>query len=69
YKKVLEMSQLRGKIMQEHKLKSIEKTTRQIYNLNILLPIVSDSEKNYLSQDSDLELDQVDDNRTNNDIY
>ncbi|CAG8658260.1 15653_t:CDS:2, partial [Racocetra fulgida] len=69
YKKVLEMSQLRGKIMQERKLKSIEKAARQIHNPHIVLPIVSDSEENYSSQDSDLELDQVDDNRTNNDIH
>ncbi|CAG8819281.1 36404_t:CDS:2, partial [Racocetra persica] len=69
YKKVLEMNQLRGKLMQERKLKSIEKAARQIHNPHILLPIVSDSEENYSSQDSDLELDQVNDNRTNNDIH
>ncbi|CAG8551521.1 6419_t:CDS:2, partial [Scutellospora calospora] len=58
YKKVFEMSQLRGKIIQERKLKSIEKTAKQIHNSNILLPIVSNSEENYSFQESDLELDQ-----------
>ncbi|CAG8817496.1 8102_t:CDS:2, partial [Gigaspora margarita] len=69
YKKVLEMSQLRGKIIQERKLKSIKKSAKQIHNPNILLPIISDSEENNdLSQESDLEHDQVNDNSTDNNI-
>lgn len=69
YKKVLEMSQLRGKIIQERKLKSIEKSAKQIHNPNILLPIISDSEENNdSSQESDLEHDQVNDNNTDNNI-
>ncbi|CAG8714204.1 5437_t:CDS:2 [Cetraspora pellucida] len=65
YKKVFEMSQLQGKIIQERKLKSIEKTAKQIHNSNILLPIVSNSEENYSSQESNSELDQVNDNKIN----
>ncbi|CAG8540379.1 9078_t:CDS:2 [Scutellospora calospora] len=45
--------------MQERKLKSIEKSVKQIHNPNIILPIVSDSEENYQSQDSDLENEQL----------
>src|SRR5690242_13123977 len=60
------MSQLRGKIMQERKLKAIEKSTNQIHNPNIMLPITSDSEEDGLSQESDFEKDQIGNNNNNN---
>ncbi|CAG8521899.1 15166_t:CDS:2 [Cetraspora pellucida] len=65
YKKVLEMSQLRGKIIQECKLNAIKKSANQIHHPNIILPISSDSEENDLFQESDSEYYQVSNNINN----
>ncbi|CAG8460912.1 18814_t:CDS:2 [Dentiscutata erythropus] len=53
--KVLEMSQFQGRIIQERKLKAVEKSAKQIHNPNILPPITSDSEDEDLSQESNFE--------------
>ncbi|CAG8485538.1 5628_t:CDS:2 [Dentiscutata heterogama] len=58
YKKVLEMSQFRGKIKQERKLKAIEKAAKQIHNPNILLPISSDTEEKIITNWSSLLRDE-----------